>query len=302
MDIRWKSPFKRSISYRLFSKHFTELNRMYWANIPAANTIKKRASEFSQEGNDNMLDFFIVNDEDDRKVEKNFENWKKQFSDFLNFTRLSMVLSVNSCFEIYLRCIVSISVESKPGVILGDANTIDGAVLLKRKKEYSAFNEKTYPFHREVLSITKGDWISRAAAYNGLFHSIPESFESNVEDLNKLRKLRNDIAHYFAREKGKYGAPITFTAEESARVSHERLLKFFALIYEVATGIDEHLYKDFIGSYEMLKYYLKYKTTVVDGMGVGNQAKWLQKHVGRSSGETVGTDYYKTLLQYFNGL
>ena len=38
---RWNSPFPWSIPYHLFQKHFTELNEIYWAHVPAANTIEK---------------------------------------------------------------------------------------------------------------------------------------------------------------------------------------------------------------------------------------------------------------------
>lgn len=41
LDVRWESPFTYSFAYRLFEQHFTELNKMYWANVPSSNTIEK---------------------------------------------------------------------------------------------------------------------------------------------------------------------------------------------------------------------------------------------------------------------
>ena len=40
---RWESPFPYTLAYNLFKQHFTELNRVYWAFVPAKDTIKKAA-------------------------------------------------------------------------------------------------------------------------------------------------------------------------------------------------------------------------------------------------------------------
>ena len=42
---RWISPYNHSIPYILFSKHFTEINNVYWAYVPASSTIEKKALE-----------------------------------------------------------------------------------------------------------------------------------------------------------------------------------------------------------------------------------------------------------------
>ena len=62
-DIRWNVPFEHSLPYRLFVKHFTEINKNYWANIPAATTIEKKAENFYNDKGKSPVDFFYIKKE-----------------------------------------------------------------------------------------------------------------------------------------------------------------------------------------------------------------------------------------------
>ena len=42
-NVRWKSPFPYTLAFNLFKQHFEEINRSYWAFVPAANTVKALA-------------------------------------------------------------------------------------------------------------------------------------------------------------------------------------------------------------------------------------------------------------------
>lgn len=58
-NIRWNSPFEHSLPYKLFEKHFTEINKNYWASVPASCTIEKYSSDFfNTNKNKNPVDFF----------------------------------------------------------------------------------------------------------------------------------------------------------------------------------------------------------------------------------------------------
>lgn len=83
-DARWQPALDNSLTFGLFSQHYTELNNMYWANKPAENKIKKLAKEAHSQGKERPIDFFIVHDEDDRRVAPDFGSWKKSYSDFNN--------------------------------------------------------------------------------------------------------------------------------------------------------------------------------------------------------------------------
>ena len=44
-NVRWESPFPYTLAFNLFKKHLEEINRSYWAFVPAANTIKALANQ-----------------------------------------------------------------------------------------------------------------------------------------------------------------------------------------------------------------------------------------------------------------
>ena len=102
---RWISPFSKTIAFTLFSKHFTELNDIYWAHVPAANTIESKAKKALTNPDKDPKTFFLIRDEDDRRLAPTFHIWKTQYRDFSNYTRLNMLMLLSSCFETYLRTI-----------------------------------------------------------------------------------------------------------------------------------------------------------------------------------------------------
>ena len=58
-NVRWKSPFEHSIPFSLFHKHFTEINNAYWAYVPAANTIEKKAIESLKNESEDPRKYFF---------------------------------------------------------------------------------------------------------------------------------------------------------------------------------------------------------------------------------------------------
>lgn len=299
-NIRWKNNFNHSIAYELFIKHYTQLNEMYWANVPVINTIEKQVKE-QFNGTNKPKDFFVISDEDERRLSPTFETWKKDYREFQNYNRCNTVLALSSCFEIYLRTIVSLSIESKPGIILGDKDIIDGAKLLKYNIDYINFGSKKYKFLDNINDICIGEWSKRIKEYRSLFESVPEEITNNQKELEKLRVLRNNIAHYLGREKSRYENPIQLKYDEIIRVTHNSLIKYFKLIYDVVKGIDNHLYNEYIGSYDILKYYVLNVDTSND-IPVGQKSKKLQKYIGKGGKQTVGTEYYKNLIKYYENL
>jgi hypothetical protein len=276
---------------------------MYWANMPAANTIEKQVKYLQKIGHYNPLNYFIIAKDDERKVATSFDDWKKDFHEFQNFSRLNMVLANSSCFEVYLRSIVSLSLESRPGVILGDKEYTDGARLLKTNPKYRSHKKEEYLFNSQIDSVVRGEWSNRAIGYKNLFESIPIELENNISELDKFRKLRNDIAHYLARPKDKYELPLIFNPEPILRIANIKLLKYLKIIFDVAQAIDLHLYRQYIGSYEIIVcYYENMYDIYKSKLPVGEKAKRLQKMIGAETGMTVGTQYYKDLVKYFEAL
>lgn len=295
---RWNSPFNRTIAFFLFRKHFTELNDVYWAHVPASNTIEKKALEALGTTDASPLQYFLISDEDDRRVASTYQEWKTNYRDFSNYTRLNMIMLLSSCFETYLRTVVSLSFESKPGVLINSPDAVDGWFLLRNSKAYGEFGSNTYQFSDVIDSICRGDWNSRAAAFEKYFGKIPLS-DAEIDELDDLRKKRNLLGHYFGREKSIYEAPLIFEPTPVQRVSHDKLIKFFRTVFQAAEKIDSYLHRNYIGSYDIMKYFSVHSENHGDpNATVGDQSKELQQMLGRLNLPRLSMEYYRNIVSY----
>ena len=298
-DERWINPFKNSMAYLLFMKHFTELNKIYWAHIPVRNTIKKQV-KVAQATDKGVLDFFVVHDEDDKRLANSYSDWLKDYNDFDNYTRLNMLMLLSSSFETYLRTIVSLAVESKPGLLLKCPDAIDGIFLLRQNSNYGDFNDKNYQFNDIIDEVCSGSWQKRIDAYKKYFLRVPDYLLNNIPQLEELRQKRNMVGHYFGRSKQHYEIPLLLQPQPAIRVSHEKLLKYFLVVHKTVKSIDKHLVEQFVGSYDVLKFYKLELSGNLVNADPGTHAKALQKHLGKAGLKPVGSEYYKNLLFYYN--
>ena len=297
---RWNSPFPWSIPYHLFQKHFTELNEIYWAHVPAANTIEKTTLAALGSSKEDPKKFFLVRDDDDHRVASTYDQWKTNYREFLNYTRLNMLMLLSSCFETYLRTVVALSLESKPGCIIGCPKAIDGLFLLKTRPGYGDVDNSNYQFSDIIESICKGTWQTRASNFTKYFSGFPIA-SADIVELDQLRQSRNHVGHYFGRTKQRYEAPLSLSPDPAQRLSHERLIKFFALVYRTVKSIDKYLQSNFIGSYDICKYYYQcVQSGQISGSTVGQQAANFQKLMGETGLPPVGKEFYRNLLAYIS--
>lgn len=299
MDYRWNSPYAHTMAFDMFHEHFTEINSIYWANVPASSTIEKLAMKSKKK----PLEFFLVHDEDDRRIASTMKAWKNNYREFLNYNRLNMLMLLSSAFETYLRTVTSLAFESKPGVLIMSKDCVDGAELLSNNYEYGESNNKKYLFKDYVDSICIGDWNNRLQQYENFFDCVPIEVNNNSEKLNEFRNKRNLLAHYIGRLKQDYETPLDLKIIPAERVSHDKLMDYFRLIFETASKIDDHLHKEYIGSYDVIKYYNGCVRNDLFVSNVkGSKIKEFQKLLGRAGKQPVGTDYYKWLVNYVDGL
>lgn len=298
MNERWQSPYPRTIAYNLFIKHFTELNDVYWAHVPAASTIEKKALQELGSEDADPKQYFLVKDEDDRRISATYKDWKNKYREFSNYTRLSMLMLLSSCFETYLRTIVALAIESKPGVIIDCPDAVDGVSLLKSKNGYGDTNSKDYPFASAIDDICTGDWNKRASQLEKYFSSKIIS-EQDIKDLDCLRVNRNDIGHHFGRTKKKYNTPLFADFESANRLSHSKMISYFALVYKTVTTIDDYLKEKYIGAYDLVKFYFScIKNGQITSDSVGQQAKDFQKRLGQLGFKPIGGEYCHNLISY----
>ena len=108
------------------------------------------------------------------------------------------------------------------------------------------------------------------------------------------------VGHYFGRSKQHYEIPLLLQPQPAIRVSHEKLLKYFLVVHKTVKSIDKHLVEQFVGSYDVLKFYKLELSGNLVNADPGTHAKALQKHLGKAGLKPVGSEYYKNLLFYYN--
>lgn len=299
VDVRWKSPFPYTLAFNLFKKHITELNKVYWSFVPVSNTIISHAKKELQTDDADPKKFFLVHDADDKRIATTYKTWKADFREFENYTRLNMVMLISSCFETYLRTVVSTAFESKPGVIIMCTDAVDGAFLLKSKPEYGNTTGKNYQFAEYVDNICRGSWNKRFAAFEKYFGVLPHSITSKTDKLDELRIMRNDIGHYFGRNRDNYSTPLFFSPISATRVSHKKVLKYFKLVNDVAKELDLYLKEKYIGSYDIIKCYFQHVSSgFFSDNRPGMKAHKFRQLLGTEGFPPAGKEYYSNLINY----
>lgn len=298
VDVRWKNPHSNTIAYVLFRKHFTEINDVYWANYTAQITIEKEA-KVAIEKTGNVLDYFYISEKDERRIPKTYEEWKSQYRQFAAYTRLNTLMMLSSCFETYLRTVVGLALESKPAITLGCDSEIDGAFLLKTKTGYGDCKSNNYLFKNIVEEITKGNWDKRISAFKKYFKEFPPEIDTGL--LEEIRKRRNEVGHFLGRDREMYEMPLIVEPIPLTGVSHSKLKEYLNVIDKAAKAIDKYLQINYIGSYDIIKYYYNQEANgELLNVHPGAQAKTLKKILGRVGLCKGSSTYYQDLLYYFS--
>src|SRR5690606_3977391 len=75
------------------------------------------------------------------EIFKNLKGWSDTYNQFENWINLNSLLAISSNFETYLSTIVSLSLESDPGVLFNSSKSIDGISLPKKGANNSKLEE-----------------------------------------------------------------------------------------------------------------------------------------------------------------
>lgn len=299
---RWRPPRNYSISYKLFKDHHTHLNDMYWAHVPASLTIKKTVKT-KKETFQKPLDFFVNKDENDRRVADSWEKWEKGYSDFLSLTRINLLLDINSYFEVYLKSIICLAMESRPDVLINRPSIIDGLNLLKNRQDYHFKNIRSYMFKNQLEGMIQGDWNNRANVFEKTFGSVPEVLIRNLDQLNNVRKLRNNVGHYFGRDPLKYDGKIISAPENLISISEKQLMDTLNLMEKISSAIDKFLLFNFIGCYELVLFFVQnFDLPRNDSKSlVKPKAEILRQFLGKDGYHPIKIDYsVDVLINYIN--
>ncbi len=280
---RWQCWWPKTWAYRIFKKHHTQLNAFYWVHRSSSNHLLKVAK--NQSDGTLASSVFPLLPDDERRQSLHIAQWIGDYKEFMNWVRLSAVVSLASYLEIYLRSVVSKALESDPSLLLGVSRSVDGLKLLKARKDYSYADYST--------RVVKGTWQDRANAYQEYFGRIPDSLQSSIGELDKLRTFRNGVGHAFGRAIDDYKSGFVFDVVPLQRLSEERLKKWLGIVESVALAIDEHLRTEHIGNYEVLSYFHVWQRGKLADAGS------FKEHLHANIGNAPNKQYIKELISYY---
>lgn len=290
---RWKSIDDYTYVYRIFNRHHTFMNSIYWSYAPAFGYTQSLASKELKSGCTRTThQLFSLSGSNSERVDQSLNDWGRHFREFDNWTRLNALVSLSSYFETYLSSVVSLAIESDLGILYGVPKLIDGVSIIK----YG--NEDNYSFFDASEKITKGTWSQRRKYFGEVFGAIPISLKTYEGELEEIRTIRNNVAHAFGRDIDHSRSRKTFEVIDINRISIERLQRYMSIIREVARAIDYQLLNNHIGDYEIIFYY----HLVKDELGQTNRARNFKTRVNSLYFQLRGNQYCEELLDYYESL
>jgi hypothetical protein len=292
---RWTCVKTSTWPLQVFNKYDDELNEMIWSNLATTKQTFKYLKNKGAKHVDRASDHFEFEVPKGEEVFKNIKAWADTYNKFLNWVNLNSLLALSSNFETYLSTVVSLALESDPGLLFDSPKSIDGIALLKK-------GGKRNKFHEDIItSLTKGDWNMRLSAFKKTFGSAPAQLTSNVSDLEKIRKLRNKIGHAFGRDIDASRNHEVKTVIAMERLTEKKLKDFRYKILSTAKGIDKFLLKNHIGDFQGIALYHRIYPSLRKDVHPSERAMIFKKRIGQF-GDTSGKEYCKELVKYYEGL
>jgi len=289
---RWNTIMKSTWTYQVFHKYNDELNKMLWANKA---TVKRTYSNFkTQNANwtDLASDHLIFDVPKGEEAFKDLKEWSDTYNAFNNWTNLNALLALSSNFETYIATVVTLALESDPGILFDSSKSIDGVVLLRKGAHKNMFHDSI------IESITKGDWNARTSAYKKTFGIVPEHLESRIGELEKIRILRNKIGHSFGRDIDESRNHEVKETLDMEKLSDEQLKKKQYAIMNSVRAIDQHLLENHIGEFQAISFYHRIYDGLRKDIHQSERAIILKKQLGQF-GDISGKEFCKGLVKYY---
>lgn len=287
---RWVSWYSSSRTFHRFKIHHTEISDNYWSFVPVANAAKYTSRQAGQQADAAAV--FHATGPHARRVAASIAEWNNHFEEFENWTRLSMLLSALSYLETYITSVVTLALRSDPLLRFGQTKTVDGVVWLK--------NSVSDDIQELVQRCTRKEWTTRVSEYRRLFGSIPDEVQFHIGDLEKMRKLRNGVAHSFGRDLSKFEDPLTGVPVKAARLSEHRLIKWLGIIELVAKVIDDQLLLAHLGAFEEVSHFHRWQAQPrAKKEPRYDEAAAFSRHLIRTWGVGPGRDHCRQLVRYY---
>ena len=297
---RWKSKDPTTWPFQIFNKYSTELSHMYIAQIGAKDYTYHHLGKVAK-WEDKIDSHFQYSDPVHNRTFQNIKQWSDSYNEFDNWINLNTIMAISSNLETYLSKTIQLALESDLGILFGVSKRIDGIEILKYKGP-TALN-----FEDKIVSCVKGEWNSRINSFIKIFGSAPTVLTDNVSEMEKIRKLRNNVGHAFGREIEESKRHDLINVNKSNRLSRERTIEYMKLIYGIAKEIDKQLLNNQIGEYQIVHFYHNLKDSLSTGDPFperehGNHTAVLKRKIGSFGVIPVGKKFCGELIDYYEAL
>ncbi len=254
---RSRSFHATSLALWQYNKDLKDLNDFYWSSRFSLDISARQAKAHPGASGPQLLSALATTSAAATHVGHTPEELAQRHKTADRWVRLSALVLASSAFERYLITVVSAAVESDPLLAPGWPKLVDGLALRRHGLAVA---------ERNLEGTVKGDWPRRVASYNELFGYLPAELVGAVSDLERLRKMRNAVAHEFGGDNKPSVMPssaLLLSIRRHVRpgshrvsISETGLVAALRTFDKVANGIDKHLLGQHIGGYELAAIYL----------------------------------------------
>ena len=292
-------------------KDQSELNGRFWVAVLERDMLVQRTKLINDSDGPPEVALTIKTDAAG-KVGHNIGELRRRINVSYSWERLFTLLMAVSALERYMLAAATAAIESDPLTTPGFPKLIDGLLLKKR--------DLNIP--KPLLTpIVKGDWAGRIAALERLFGSVPQELKTAQGELEKIRRMRNSIAHSFGEDETNSVLPPSVSLIVGARVdrlgqprqglSAKRLVSWLGLLNEISKALDKQLTEQYIGDYEMVAIYLDWQRSpdryeAAFGIKLVSQKRSFEQRftnfISAALGWALGHDYFHTMETFVRRL
>ncbi|MHA3982891.1 hypothetical protein [Acinetobacter venetianus] len=303
---RWKSKIPNSYPYILFKKEFKEIKKIYGAFYSTKKFVYKKMGQsgalWEDKASLHLED--AVHPKHQFEIFNDLKDWSVHYELFFKWANYMHVLSLAAVVESYFAKAIKLALDSDIGIVVGCTKTIDGIALKKYDKTY------TYNYEKLISEFTKGTWFQRKNAFQQYFNWIPDTLldEKKIGTLEKIRGVRNDVAHTQGRKLSKIHEYNDLNLAGIEKISATNLKDFEYIVFGLCQEIDQYLLQNHIGNYHVLLKYHDLKkignisVDLNDSSSIKRAAKNLQKQFGGEVSQKHNRNFYIEAVIYYENL
>ena len=297
---RWQSQEHRSWQFEIFRKYNKELTNML-ISFKASQKYTYQHLTASGAKFELLADqYFTFEDPRHIGTFKTIRDWSDSHNELSSWIYLNALIALASNFELYLSSIIKLALDSDPGVIFGASHSIDGVYIKK-------YGKKKIDYDKYVRPCVTGEWDKRRSNFEMIFNCEIPIIRKNIKQLEKLRLLRNDIAHAFGRSLRVTKNHEKVEAYKLPKMTYKKLIKYQIIMFKIVEHLDDYLLKNHIGQYQLILYYhnwkiknkmtFKFNNTQIQYFGTN-----FRKDLGQYRKIATKKTFAKDLVSYYENL